>query len=259
MTGPVALSPWTVVVTGPGGQELSRSVLRAGVPVTIGRAPDSTIMIGAMSVARHQGRIELCNGAPTYFEGEGAVGSLVDGDPVSGSAPLGERTLLEIGGFRIALVRQRPAAPAPATAAAPAPNGDAALSPELQTLLDRHIQGVRLHRNEAQKEVEARAQKWEQDWQKVVASAREIKARYGHHPQILDFAISKDEREVIVKLREASPRGYAYFCLSRAHPEGKYPDLRAVWLREVGREDCNYGEPMRGLEELISRMAPRLA
>lgn len=255
MSGPSTLSPWTVVVTGPGGQEVSRSVLRAGVPVTIGRAPDSTIMIGAITVARHQGRIELCNGAPTYFEGEGAVGSLVDGDPVEGSAPLGERTLLEVGGYRITLVRQRSAAGMARAAQEAGP----ALSPEVQTLLDRHIQGVRLHRTETQKEVEARSQKWEQDWKSVVASAREIKARYSRHPQILDFAISKDEREVIVKLKESSPRGYAYFCLSRSHPEGKYPDLQAVWLREVGRGDNSYDEPMRGLEELISRIAPRLA
>lgn len=256
MSGATAISPWTVVVTAPAGQEISRSVLRPGVPVTIGRAPDSTIMLGAMKIARNQGRIELVNGMPTYFEGDGASGSLVDGDPVEKSALLGERTMLEIGGFRFTLLRQRAAAPA---AAAKPADAAPALSESVQTLLDRHIQGVRLHRTEAQKEVEGRAQKWEQDWRKVVESAREIKARYGQHPQILDFAISKDEREVIVKLREASPRGYAYFCLSRAHPEGRYPDMQAVWLREVGREDCNYEQPMRGLEELISRLAPRLA
>jgi hypothetical protein len=250
------ISPWTVVVTAPSGQELARANLRPGVPLTIGRAPESSIMLGLMTVSRHHGRIELVNGLPRYFPEPGALATLLDGDPVEGATPLGERTLLEIGGYRFTLQRQRAAmaaAPArPASGEVPAPDGGS-------TLLDRHIQGVKLHRTEAQKEAESRSAQWERGWQELVAQARQIQARYGRHPRMLEFTISKDEREVVIKLKEDSRRGYAYFCLSRAHPEGKYPDMQAVWLREVGRGDDSFSDPVRGLEELVSRIAPRLA
>jgi hypothetical protein len=258
MSGAAAPSQWTVVVTGPGGQEISRSALRSGTPVTIGRAPDCMIMLGAMTVSRRHGRIELHNGMPTYFDEPGAMGSLVDGDPVAGPALLGDRTLLEVGGFRITMQRARPAA-VPPRPAAPAPAAKAPPAGMGETLLDKHIQGVRMHRNVYQQETDTRSQKWEEDWKAVVVNARSIQARYGTDPRILQFAVSKDDREVIIKVKDESRRGYAYFCLSRAHPEGKYPEMQAVWLRELGTEDRSYSEPLKGFEELISRIAPRLA
>jgi hypothetical protein len=258
MSGAAVLSPWTVVVTGPGGAEVWRSALRTGIPVTIGRAPDCMIMIPTMGIARYMGRIELRNSVPTFVAEPAATGTLLDGDPVDGAAPLGDRTVLEIGGYRISLQRAARTARAPRAAASPgaAPPPDAHAG---ETLLDRQIVGVRMHRSVSQQELTARAHKWEDDWKTVLASARTIQSRYAAHPQILTFAVSKDEREITIKLREASRRGYAYFCLSRAHPEGKYPDMQAVWLREVGRDDCNFSEPLQGFEELVSRLAPRLA
>jgi hypothetical protein len=250
------LSPWTLIATGPGNQEIFRSPLRVGVPVTIGRAPDSTVMLGVITIARNHGRIELVNGLPVYFNEPGAKGTLVDGDPVEGSTPIGERTLLEIGQFRFTLQRARAAAPPPRE---PAPSWSEPAPGEGPTLLDRQIQGVRMHRTESQKEAEAKSVRWERDWQELVVQARTIQARYGRHPRMLHFVVSKDEREVNIKLKEESPRGYTYFILSRVHPDGKYPELQAVWLREVGREDMSFSEPARALEELFSRVAPRLA
>lgn len=256
MTGPTPLSPWTVVVTGPSG-EISRTAMRAGVPVTIGRAPDSTIMLGLMTVARNHGRIELVNGFPTYINEPGAAGTTLDGDPVEGPCMLGERTLLEIGPFKFTLVRARSAAPPPKPAA-PAPAWSEPSKADGGTMLDRHLQGLRQYRTDNQKDAQERAVRWEQGWRDLVAEARAMQARFGRHPRVLEFAVSKDEREVIVKLREESVRGYAYFSLSRQHPEGRYPELQAVWLREVGRGDESYSDPARGLEELVSRIAPRL-
>ena len=254
------LSPWTVVVTSPGHQEVARSALRAGVPIQVGRAPDCTITLNAMTVARYHGRIELAaNGIPTYTA-ENSAPALIDGDPVEGPTQLGERTLLEIAGFSIRMERNRVAAPAPQKPAAAAPT---AATPEaaggIETLLDRHIQGVRLHRNVNQQETQGRAEKFEQDWRTVVANLRTIKVRYGTHPAVLDFGVAKDDSEVTIKLREQSARGYAYFCLSRRHPEGRFSDLMAIWLRQVGSEDMSFEVPAKGLEELISRLAPRLA
>jgi hypothetical protein len=249
-------SAWTLVATGPGGKEIFQTVLRVGVPVTIGRAPESTVMLGLISVARNHGRIELVNGVPHYFNEPGAVGALVDGDPVETSTLLGERVLLEIGPFHFTLQRARPAvAPKPAEAP-PAWSGPATGSGG--TMLDRHLQGLRMHQSEVAKETVTRSAKWEQGWKDVLAQSREMQAHYGRHPRIMEFGVSKDEREVTIKLKEDSRRGYAYFSLSRMHPEGKFPELHAVWLRELGREDQSFGEPMQGLEELISRVAPRL-
>lgn len=254
---PASISPWTVVVTGPGRQEVARSALRAGVPILIGRAPDCAIMLTGMAVSRYHGRIELAaNGIPSYTPEPKALGAMVDGDPVDASTQLGERTLLEIGGFQVRLERAR--APAPQKPAVAAPSTDAPPD-SAETLLDRQIQGVRAHRGTHQQDSHVKNQKWEEDWRAVVNNLRAIKAKYGTHPGVLDFAISKDEREITIKLKEHSVRGYAYFCLSCQHPEGKFPNLRAVWLRQVGEEDASHGEPNEGLQDLISRLAPRLA
>lgn len=251
------LSPWTVVVTAPNRQEVARSALRAGVPIVIGRAVDCTITLPGMSVARYHGRIELAaNGIPVYVADKNAPAT-VDGDPVEEPAQqLGERTLLELAGYSIRLERNRVAAPAAGTkpaAAAPAAGAD------VETLLDRHIAGVRLHRNVHSQDSQAKIQKFEADWKTVVNNLRAIKARYGNHPKIIDFTVAKDDSDATIKLKENSPRGYAYFVLSRAHPEGRFREMLAIWLREVGAEDMSFEEPAKGLEELISRLAPRLA
>lgn len=256
MSGP--LSPWTVVVTNASRQEIVRSALRAGVPISIGRAPDCTITLLGPAVSRYHGRIELsASGIPTYTADPNTKAE-VDGDPVEGPTQLGERTLLELGGFAIRLERTRAqaaAAPKPAAPATPAAAGGDAV----ETLLDRHIQGVRMHRNVHQQDHQVRVAKFEQDWKTVMANLRAIKARYGTHPGIIDFVVAKDDSEATIKLREQSARGYSYFCLSRHHPEGRFPNLLAVWLREIGAEDMSFEDPAKGLEELISRMAPRLA
>ena len=254
MSGP--LSPWTVIVTSHSRQEVARSALRSGIPIQIGRAPDCTITLTAMAVARYHGRIELgANGIPVYTA-ENNAPALIDGDPVEGPTQLGERTLLEIGGYSIRLERARAVAappPKPVETAAPAASSD------VENLLERHIQGVRMHRTVNQQETQGRAEKFEQEWRKVVDSLRTIKARYGTHPNILEFTVAKDDSEVIIKLREQSARGYAYFCVSRRHPEGRFPNMLAIWLREVGADDTSFEVPSKGLEDLISRLAPRLA
>lgn len=254
-------SAWTVVVTDPAGQE-SRYPLKPGFALRIGRAPDSHVMIGVMTVSRNHGRIELGgNGLPMYHGEPGARGTTLDGDPVDGSAPLGERTELALVGYRFKLSRAR-AAPPTASLAVPDTAAMAAGSPEsaaLDTLLDRHIAGVRSHRSESKSVDAVRAERFEQEWQQVVGQARGIQARYGRHPLMLGFSVSKDEREILVKLKDNSARGYSYFCLSRQHPEGLYPDMRAVWLREVGRPDDHFEEPMRGLDDLLARLASRMA
>lgn len=264
MNNPPALpasSPWTVVVTGPGSQEIGRYPLRPGFSLKIGRSPDSHVMIGVMTVSRNHGRIELGpTGFPVYHDEPGAQGTKIDGDPVEGSAPLGERTELTLAGYRFTLTRTRTASPtapiatpdrAPAAAAPSAGAGD--------TLLDRYVAGVRTHRSDTRKEEDARALRFDTEWNEVVRQARQIQVRYGRHPLMLEFGISKDEREILVKIKDRSPRGYAYFCLARQHPEGRFPEQRAVWLREVGRPDDHYEEPLRGLEELFARIAPRMA
>lgn len=249
------ISPWTVVVTAQNRSEVARSALRPGLPLQLGRAPDCTIMLPAMQVQRYHGRIELsANGIPKYVADKNAP-AMIDGDPVEGETQLGERTLLELGGYSIRLERNRTT-----TAAAPARrDAEPAPASDVETLLDRQIQGVRMHRNIGAQETAGRAQKFEADWKATISNLRAIKARYGTHPMIIDFSVAKDDSDATVKLKEQSPRGYAYFVLSRAHPEGRYRDLQACWLREIGREDMSFDDPSKAFQELISRLAPRLA
>jgi hypothetical protein len=248
---------WTIVVQSPNGQELKRTALRKGVPVTIGRAADCTITLGAMSVSRKHGRIELRGGVPMYFDEEEAAGSRVDGAFVRGATPLDEKTRLDIGGFQIQLARAAVAADAePAPAAAPSP---AAPLDEMEQLLAHKIQGVRAHREASAVDGPAQRTRFEAEWEEVVASARRIGQRYAGHPRLQMFTVARDGSEIAIKVKDGSKRGYSFFILSRAHPQGLHSYQVAAWLIQFGEVERSFREPKAALEELLHELAPRLA
>ncbi len=94
---------WNVIVSDAEGKETFRTILKAGRVVTIGRGADQIIRLGAVIVSRQHGRIELRNGKPTYFDGESANGSKINGDMVRGPTTLTDKSTLEIGGYKIQL------------------------------------------------------------------------------------------------------------------------------------------------------------
>lgn len=145
---------------------------------------------------------------------------------------------------------------------APAPDSAAAVTSDWQAtdVLDKQIQSFRSHREQVQLTAAQREQQLNQDWDKLVASLRQLQARLQKEPRVQSFLISRDGKEISIKIADArEKRGYRYFLVSREHPEGKFPGLDAVWLRELGRDDMNFREPQRLLMELMQRIAGTLA
>ncbi|HUS24944.1 MAG TPA: FHA domain-containing protein [Candidatus Binatia bacterium] len=149
-----------------------------------------------------------------------------------------------------------PDAPAKPAAATP-PGGD---PHAVTSQLERHISSVRSYREQSATEKQSRRQRVDAGWGEVVTAMQALKARFAKDARVLGFAVSRDAREVSLKIADAyEKRGYRYFLLSREHPDGKYPGVDAVWLREFGRDDASFEEPKAAMEELFLRIAGSLA
>jgi len=167
----------------------------------------------------------------------------------------------------------RPAMPPPPRAAAPqahqvaAPSlpGAGAVNPgddwdSAAAELERQIQGIRTHREHSESSVKSRLVQLDQEWGKVVMAMQAVRQKLSGNPRVLSFNISRDGKEIAVKIQDQRERlGYRYFLLSRDHPDGKYAGLEAVWLRELGREDKDFRDPKDGQSELLQRIAATLA
>lgn len=131
---------------------------------------------------------------------------------------------------------------------------------DITSSFERHLQSVRSYREEAQSTTVNKRARIDEEWGKLVQNMRALQTRLSSDKRVLSFTISRDLREVALKLADArEKRGHRYFLLSRHHPEGKFPGVENVWLREFGRDDASYDDPQKALEELMLRVAGTLA
>lgn len=265
---------WIIVTKNPKAEEIGRTFLKPGIPATIGRAPDCTIFLTVPSISRRQGRLEIRNLSPVYFDDETSTGARVNGHYVRGPTTLDEKSVLEIGGFQFNLerdplakpLRQVPAAAAPAPAAAPidwsaaAADGSGESGLKLGQMLAQRIQGIRQHRDQFSEAAKSQKVNLNAEWTALVASARGLQSRLGGDSRIQSFAVSRDEGEILVKLAApGTALGFHSLIVARHHPDGKYPDLDGAWVMELGRPAAHFPSPREAMEEFIQRLAPRLA
>lgn len=148
----------------------------------------------------------------------------------------------------------KPAMPAPAMPKAAESMGD------ITSQFERQLQSVRAYREEAQGATLNKKAKVDQWWAEMIVKMRALQNRLSTDKRVLSFAISRDTNEVSVKVADPrEKRGHRYFLLTRNHPDGKYTGLEVVYLREFGREDQNFEEPAKAMDELIMRIAATLA
>lgn len=157
----------------------------------------------------------------------------------------------------------RPAAPSMPAPSMPAPSMPPAAQQgpgDFTSQFERHLQSVRSYREESQATTLNRRTRLDNEWGKTIASLRALQTRLTADPRVLNFTISRDLKEVAVKIKDPHEKlGYRYFLLARDHPEGKFPGVDAVWLREFGRDDARFDEPQKAVEELMLRVAGTLA
>ena len=131
---------------------------------------------------------------------------------------------------------------------------------DITSQFERHLQSVRSYREETHATTLNKKGRLDAEWGKVVQSMRSLQTRLSADKRVLSFSISRDLREVAIKIADPTDkRGHRYYLMSRSHPEGKFPTLEAVWLREFGKEDAQYDNAQKAMDELMMRVAGTLA
>ena len=282
---------WILVLYDQQGRELRRLPLESA-PLTVGRGKDRDLVLESKAVSRRHAQIEAQGGSAILVDLGSANGTLLNGRRIDKPVVLKETDEINIAGFGLRLrrdpdrqaaadrtviqsvsklmdpVASRPAADIPeikvpartaAAEAAPAPveGGDWNSASEL---LDKQLRSIRSFRGEAQQEPAQKLAAFEQDWDKVVNSMRELRQQLQGDRRVLLFDISRNQREITAKIADPdSKRGHAYLILSPEHPEGKFRDQLTVWLREFGEVDINYDEPREAMRHFVERIARKLA
>lgn len=275
---------WTVIVSDQRGQVVAQHEWRQG-SLTIGREQGRSIVLPSKTASRKHARLDLINGMPVVVDEGSANGTLVNGARIVSPTRVDEHSKIDVAEFRLTLQRRtgddsertvmmrprtvapppsmpaRPAMPAPAMPAAPSMPAAAAHAPgDFTSQFERHLQSVRSYREESQATTLNRRTRLDNEWGKTIVSLRALQTRLSADPRVLTFTISRDLKEVAVKIKDPHEKlGYRYFLLARDHPEGKFPGVDAVWLREFGRDDARFDEPQKAVEELMLRVAGTLA
>jgi hypothetical protein len=174
-------------------------------------------------------------------------------EPIARAQPVRESVPVSSGleGFRITL-DDRPKE-------APKPVETTPLADKVGGLLDQQIQGIRSQRQDVQETQRQRRERFEQAWREAVVAARQLKGRIGNDPRVLFFVVARDEREITVKLKENSPRGFCNFGISLHHPVKETVAEGIAWLAETGSEPRAYNEPKEMVEDFVRAIASKLA
>jgi pSer/pThr/pTyr-binding forkhead associated (FHA) protein len=100
------------------GDGRKRSVPFAGADLTVGRAPESGLLLSDRDVSRRHARLHRSNGSVWVEDLGSANGTRVNGERIQGRRRIGPGDLVQIGGFDLAVEGADADAP---DAAAPAP------------------------------------------------------------------------------------------------------------------------------------------
>lgn len=273
-----AATMWTIALYDAQGRELKRLPL-GETPLDIGRGKDRGLVLDSAAVSRRHARLEARGGSVVLQDLGSANGTLLNGQRLAGPEAVREGDEIRIAEFTLRLRRDAvpdadktmigalPAAAAPPEirvperpAAAAAPERPADGWNSASDLLDRQLSSIRSFRDESRVGAGGKLGAFEQGWDRVIASMRDLQPKLQGNPRVLQFSISRNNREVTAKIADpSSKRGHAYLILSPEHPEGRYRDQVTVWLREFGEPDANYDDPAEAMRYFVQRIAGHLA
>ncbi len=127
-------------------------------------------------------------------------------------------------------------------------------------IFDHMVTGIRKDRADNKREEHENKRKFETDWQHVVRSMQQLEQKVKGHPKVIYFNISRDQREITVKLvDETSKQRYRLITLTRDHPSGKFKQMEVVWLTEYAGRERYFMDAKEAMAEVVTIVAATLA
>lgn len=260
---------WVIDVKEIRGSYQFRRNLFGGL-LRIGRDRDCDIQLASASVSRQHAQIEVRDGKLFFRDLESFNGSTVNGRKARGEMPVSLRSVIEIGGFRLT-IEPDPEKDTPARFTMHPDDEPATLPMDAvdlpsewtaaSALLAKQIRGIRSHRDGSRQQLDSERVHCDQEWTRMLTAARHLESELHGHPKVQHYTFSKDSEQLTVKIVDPGKNGgFAYFILSRRDPDTQHPHPHGlIALREFGERDCYYREPKDALNELVKRLATRLA
>lgn len=127
-------------------------------------------------------------------------------------------------------------------------------------LLSDTIGAIQSHRKATSEIRQARLEDIEAAWTAVLNASRELRGKISADPRVRYFTIARDNGSVSVSFRapDAGARG-DLIEMHRHHPEGRYPDTHAIWVRESDREERRLTNGEEAVTLLVRFCARNLA
>jgi hypothetical protein len=127
-------------------------------------------------------------------------------------------------------------------------------------IFDHMVTGIRRERAENKREEHERKRSLETDWQHVVQSMQALQRKVQGHRKVIYFNISRDQREISVKLvDESSKHKFRHITLTRNHPSGRYHQMEVVWFIEFAGRERYFVDAKEAMAELVTSIAAALA
>jgi hypothetical protein len=129
-----------------------------------------------------------------------------------------------------------------------------------EQIFEHMVSGIRKDRADNKREENEGKRKLETEWQNVVRSMQALQAKVKGNPRVIYFNISRDQREITVKMvDETSRQRSRIMTLTRDHPTGKFKQMEVVWLIEFAGHERYFADPKEAMADLVTSVAACLA
>lgn len=127
-------------------------------------------------------------------------------------------------------------------------------------LLSDTIGAIQSHRKATNELQQARLEDVEVAWEAVLKASRELREQISSNARVRYFTIARDNNSISVSFRStnATARG-ELLEMHRHHPEGRYPDTHAIWVRESERDERRLTNGEEAVTLLVRFCARNLA
>lgn len=252
---------WTVTAReAQSGAPVASAELRQG-SLRIGRNAHCELHLPSPTVSRQHARIHLRDDGRTELIDEGSAnGCSVDGQRVVDPVVLSAGSVIEIGVYLLSLeplaAEISPGAPVQDEPAAATARSAAA---SLTDLLEHQIGAIQSHRSTLADKERLQREAFEAGWTSVLEAAQVMRMRFADDPRVPYFFINREQTEIVARVAAAKGGPTVTLSLSRTVPGESTADGQRAWFRVLGEEPTGYKEPDKAMEELVRRLASRLA